>query len=175
MEIKPVEIKPLEIKTPTNEEGVVVGSFFVTVRDFETGDDGKTGWFKQPLSKNMSYGFNFKSIDNLLISMFGFSTYLNVIPEKETFFVRKLSPGRYVFENIKLADTIIPFSQYFNVEAGKTTYIGKFQLNMPARVGAGSKFSTSRTNSIEDARSAVAGDHPEVAKNLILTKDYLKP
>ena len=164
---------PEEIRSVTAKEGIVVGSFLVRAPDIAPEDDS-WGPFR-PVAKNMNYVFQFKPSEGLLkYTPLGEST-LVVKANKEEYFVRKLAPGRYAFNNIKIGTALAPYRQRFTVEAGKVTYIGKFELQVSARVEPGTKFSTRRTNAIEAAREAIANDYPVAATNLVLANDYLAP
>ena len=117
--------------------------------------------------------FQFKPSEGLLkYTPLGEST-LVVKANKEEYFVRKLAPGHYAFNDIKIGTALAPYAQRFTVEAGKVTYIGKFELQVSARVEPGTKFSARRTNAIEVARQAIANEYPVVATNLVLANDYL--
>jgi hypothetical protein len=177
-----VKSSPEEIKTITGDEGVVVGSILVIPEALGVGDKGESGFFKPMLASEADFGFMFGSLDGFLSFTFGTKYMVDVKPNKEEFFVKKLAPGTYSFRNINIKHRVwggsgmqAPFSEFFKVEAGKTTYIGKFEVSMPARLLPNAIFAKKRTNDIENARKAILSEYPDVASKMLPTSTYLKP
>lgn len=164
-----------ELKNLADNEGVVVGSIFLTAQKLNK-NEPKWDFLKGGVTEERAYTVYFtKKKPN---SKWAEPYMMTVKPGQEEIFIKKLPAGDYMIDYLEPAKTLMIFSAYpvfinlkykFKVKPRQTSYIGKFVVNLPDRLISGRFARTGVLDAQVRTLEKLRPEHTDILRNT--TKD----
>lgn len=150
----PVQMKAADLHEIGPTEGRVFGSVLVVVAPLAE-NESSWAWTQGRKASGFDYSLLLEKYKEGLFDLGGEERSIRVEPGKEEGFALKLEQGRYLFTKLKqegFSNLEMGLGASFEVTPGKTTYVGRIVIELPARMALFSQ----GTARIEDARATAA-------------------
>lgn len=121
-------VSQADIRTLTENEGVVIGSIFVRVAEAPI----DSSWRQERRLERTVWLFELEKENNPLLKR-----NIRVQPGVERHFVEKLRSGRYYFRRMSgvvFTHAYVPLGIHFSVTPQTITYLGRIEVTVPQRV-----------------------------------------
>jgi hypothetical protein len=158
---------PDDLQALGSDEGVVFGSIRM---DADAVDEDDSGW--EFIKAPRAGGLGFDVVVNAdTINPFTPDYHLTATVGTEVVFIKKFGAGDYLIESIRAkqgtGELVVPVRYQFTVTPGKTTYIGKLLVHLPARVAAFERVGLGIENDREAAISQLGSSYDPVMRDVI--------
>ena len=163
-----------ELQSIGDNEGVVMGSFLLNV---EQGNKNESGWafLKGRKTANSDYSLSIRAKKYYVLGNFDTSYSIDVKPEEEFTFIKKLPAGVYEvvsikqlgFSNLSLrpGEAII-----FEVKPGKTIYIGRLTAYFPYRMNGFRSVRLGVTDAKDEAITSLKDEYQDFDFSNVVTE-----
>ena len=156
---------PDEIRAVSDTEAIVFGSVLLTV-DGPEKEESNWAFLKGRKASELKFSLSFSAP-----GFFTKAYSIEVTPEQESFFLKKLPAGPYNISQVRPSGLLAPPSLHaklnlnFNARSSKSNYIGKLEIAFPARISSGDTIKYRVIDSENDAVEALRHTYPNTLEN----------